>query len=94
MNNVIDIEDSTLETRNKKGGGSYQVQPCYVHVSDRSGNPERYPRKAVLFPPRDNDGNPIPYKPGKYHLAPQSLQVAGNGFLELSFPQLIPISGK
>lgn len=91
MTIAIDVESSELETRNKKGGGTYQVQACYVHTVDRNGKPNRYPEKAYLFPPRDSQGNGVPYKQGSYVLSPQSIRVS-NGFMELAFPQLIPIS--
>ena len=84
----IDIEEQTLETRNKKGGGTYQVQTGYAHVFNRNGEPERYPERFSFFPPRDNSGNPQPLKPGKYQLAPQSIKVE-NGFLALGFPVLV-----
>lgn len=91
MTIVIDVESTNIETRNKKGGGTYQVQEVFVHTVDRNGNPMRYPERAVMFPPRDNQGNSIPYKPGQYVLAPQSIRV-NNGFIELGFPLLLPMS--
>lgn len=86
----IDIEEATLETRQKKGGGSYQVQIGYVHTVDRSGNPNRYPEKIALFPQRTEGGEPIPYKPGKYRIGERCFRV-NNGFLELGFLQLEPV---
>ena len=91
MTIAIDIESTNLETRNKKGGGTYQVQEGFAHTTDQHGNPRRYPERINIFPPRDSHGNSIPYKPGSYILAPQSLKVT-NGFLELGCPQLLPMS--
>lgn len=90
MTIAIDIESTNLETRSKKGGGTYQVQEAFVHTTDQHGNPRRYPERINLFPPRDNNGNPIPYRAGSYILAPQSIRV-NNGYLELAFPQLVPM---
>jgi hypothetical protein len=90
MTVIIDIESQNLETRNKKGGGTYQVQEAFVHLTDQHGNPRRYPERINLFPPRDNAGNAIAYKMGQYMLSPSSFKVA-NGFLELGFPQLVPV---
>lgn len=90
MTIAIDIESAILETRNKKGGGTYQVQEAFAHTTDPYGNPRRYPERINLFPPKDAQGNVIPYAPGSYVLAPQSIKV-NNGFLELGFPQLIPL---
>ena len=91
MTIAIDIESSVLETRNKKGGGTYQVQEAFAHTTDQNGNPRRYPERINIFPPKDPQGHSIPYQPGPYVLAPQSIKVS-NGFLELGFPQLIPMS--
>lgn len=91
MSILIDVESAHVETRNKKGGGTYQVQEVFVHTVDRNGNPMRYPERAFMFPPRDNQGNGIPYKVGKYILSPQSIRV-NNGFIELGFPTLTPLS--
>ena len=87
----IDIETSETEIRNKRGGGTYTVQTAYAHTTDRNGNPQRYPERFNIFPPKDDRGNPIPYQPGSYKLASQSIRVS-NGFLELAFPQLVPIT--
>lgn len=89
----IDIETSDIELRNKKSGGTYHVQTAYVHTVDRNGKPQRYPERCNIFPPRDNNGTPMPYQPGTYTLAPQTIRVV-NGFLELGFPQLIPVKSK
>ncbi|OZY83160.1 hypothetical protein CBP51_00125 [Cellvibrio mixtus] len=91
MTIAIDIESANLETRNKKGGGTYQVQEAFAHTTDNHGNPRRYPERINIFPPKDAQGNVIAYPPGSYILAPQSIKV-NNGFLELGFPQLIPMS--
>lgn len=91
MTIAIDIESTNLETRNKKGGGTYQVQEAFAHTTDNHGNPRRYPERINIFPPKDSQGNVMPYAPGSYILAPQSIKVS-NGFLELGFPQLIPMS--
>lgn len=87
----IDIESEFLETRNKKGGGTYQVQEAFAHTTDSHGNPRRYPERISLFPQRDSAGQSVPYKIGQYFLSPQSIKVV-NGFLELGFPALSPIS--
>lgn len=91
MSIIIDVESTNVETRNKKNGGTYQVQEVFVHTVDRNGNPMRYPERAVMFPPRDNQGNGIPYKVGQYVLSDQSIRV-NNGFIELGFPTLTPVS--
>ena len=89
----IDIEDTNIEIRNKRGGGTYSVQAAYAHTHDRNGQPNRYPERFNIFPPRDEKGNAIPYQPGTYVIAPQSLRI-NNGFLELAFPQLIPANAE
>lgn len=86
----IEIHSSDMETRNKRGGGTYQVQKAFVHTVDRNGEPKRYPEEFAFFPPKDNQGNPLPYSKGDYTLDPSSIRVA-NGFLELGFPKLIPL---
>jgi len=91
MSIKIDIESEFLETRNKKGGGTYQVQEAFAHTTDNHGNPRRYPERISLFPQRDSAGQSIPYKMGHYILSPQSIKV-DNGFLALGFPALIPIT--
>lgn len=91
MSIKIDIESEFLETRNKKGGGTYQVQEAFAHTTDNHGNPRRYPERISLFPQRDSSGQSIPYKMGHYILSPQSIKV-DNGFLALGFPALIPLA--
>ena len=92
MNNpfVIDVENEQLETRNKKAGGTYQVQQAFAHTTNRDGSPKRYPTEIFVFPPRDSQGNPIPYKKGKYTIAPQSFKANGFG-LEIDFLNLVPL---
>ncbi len=85
---TVDIETTNLETRNKKGGGTYHLQQAFVHLSDRDGQPKRYPTEMFMFPPRDDSGNPIPYKTGTYQVCPSSFRVV-NGFLELGFLNLV-----
>lgn len=87
---VIEVESTDLETRQKKAGGTYQVQTGYVHTLDRGGKIRRYPEQFNIFPPRDDSGNAIPFKVGKYSVSAQSFRV-NNGFLELGFLQLEPI---
>ena len=90
---TIEIETSDLQTRTKSGGDStYQVQLAYAHTLNRDGSPKRYPEEIALFPPKDSSGNPVPYKPGHYELDPRSYRVQ-RGFLDMSFPQLIPVKG-
>ena len=86
---TIDIETQDLETRKKRDGGTYQVQSAYVHLFDRNGQPERYPRQISVFPPKDPSGNSVPYKPGVYTLSSRCFQVK-NGFLDFGFVQLEP----
>jgi len=89
---IIEIEDAALETRTKKdNSGTYQMQTGYAHTVDRQGNPNRYPEKIVFFPPRDNQGNAIALKVGKYYLGPGSFRIANNGQLEIGFIDLLPI---
>ena len=90
---TIDIETSDLETLNKKAGGTYQLQSAYVHLLDRNGEPERYPREIKVFPPRDPSGNSVGYRPGKYTLSPRSFRI-NNGRLELAFVNLDPLVKK
>jgi hypothetical protein len=94
MDNLIqiDIEEAQLETRNKRAGGTYQIQSAYAHLLDSNGNPERYPRKIHLFPPRDQQGNSVPYQPGKYTLSPSSFRVGNGAFLEIGFVNLVPLT--
>jgi hypothetical protein len=91
MSIAIDIESEFLETRNKKGGGTYQIQEAFAHTTDKNGKPLRYPERISLFPQRDASGASIPYKVGQYILSPQSIKV-DSGFLALAFPVLIPMS--
>jgi len=86
---TIDIENQDLETRNKRDGGTYQVQKAYAHLLDRNGEPERYPREISIFPPKDGQGMSIPYKPGTYKPSPTCFQVK-NGFLQFGFLSLVP----
>ncbi|MCB0482678.1 MAG: hypothetical protein KDC83_14715 [Flavobacteriales bacterium] len=85
----IDIESEEIQTRQGKKG-DYHIQTAYIHTFGRDGQPERYPREFNLFPDRDNQGRPIPYKKGSYTLHPKSYRI-NNGFLELAFPSLIPV---
>lgn len=87
---VVDIETKQLQTRKKKNGGTYEVQAAYVHLLDRNGNPERYPREIAVFPQRDASGNSIAYEPGQYVIDPRSFR-DNNGYLELAFLILVPI---
>lgn len=84
----IDIETQDLETRNKRDGGTYEVQKAFAHLLDRNGQPERYPREIAVFPPKDGQGKSIAYKPGKYVPSPTCFQVK-NGFLQFGFLSLI-----
>lgn len=87
----IEVESTQIEQRNKKGGGVYEVQHAYFQEFNRDGSPKRYPREIVVFPKKDSQGKSIPYQKGSYTLAPHSLLVSGNGFLELGFVELIPV---
>lgn len=88
---LIEVEEMKTETRQKKNGtGTYELQAGYAHLTDRNGEPDRYPQKINLFPPRDGMGNSQPYKVGKYKVAPQSFKVGNAGFLELGFLVLEP----
>lgn len=82
---TVDIESTEMETRQKKGGGSYQVQTGFAHVFERNGQPARYPEKFVFFPPRDSMNQPMPLKPGQYTLAPECIRIE-RGFISLGFP--------
>lgn len=86
---LIDIESPEIETRKGKNG-DYVVQIAYAHTVQRDGSPKRYPEQFAIFPPKDRDGTPIPYKPGKYMLDPRTFRVS-NGFLEMGFAQLTPV---
>lgn len=89
----IEVHEETLEVRNKKSGqGTYSLQKAYAHLTDRSNNPDRYPREIMIFPPRDNQNNPAPYKKGSYTLAPSSFRVGNNGQLEIGFVNLLPVN--
>lgn len=87
---LIDIEETTLETRNKRDGGTYSLQTGYAHLVDRQGNPLRYPERFVLFPPRNPDGSTVPYQKGQYVIAPTSYRIDNRGFLELGYLELAP----
>jgi hypothetical protein len=92
LNLIIDVEDTSVETKTKKDqSGTYQTQTAYAHFHDRNGQPERYPSKITVFVPKDNQSNPIPYKVGKYTVSPQSYRIGNGGFLELGFLNLIPV---
>lgn len=85
----IEIHEESLETREKRDKkGTYALQTAYVHLTDRSGKPDRYPQKIKVFPPRDNGGLPVAYPKGDYVLSPSSFRVAPNGFLEIGFVNL------
>ncbi|OZY85475.1 hypothetical protein CBP51_00020 [Cellvibrio mixtus] len=63
MTIAIDIESANLETRNKKGGGTYQVQEAFAHTTDNHGNPRRYPERINIFPPKDAKVMSLPIHP-------------------------------
>jgi len=84
----VTVESVDLETRNKKGGGTYQVQTAYAHTFTSEG-PKRYPEEIRIFPKRDAQGKTSPYPPGEYVIHPKCLHVR-NGFLELGFVELMP----
>ena len=90
---IIDIEETQLETRTKKDGGTYQVQKGYAHTVDQNGGPKRYPEQITIFPPRDGQGNPVAYKEGQYELSARSFKIE-RGFLELGFINLVPYKTK
>ena len=90
----IDIETDQLIQRNKKdGSGVYYQQQAFAHTTDNMGNPKRYPEEIRIFPPKGNAGSVMPYKPGSYKLAPQSLRVQREQ-IELGYPVLLPINAK
>lgn len=92
MNDMeIEVHEAKLEVRNKKAGGTYEVQNAYIHLTDRAGNPERYPTKFAFFPPRDPQNNPVPLSAGTYTIAPNSFRVGQGGFLELGFLDLVKV---
>lgn len=88
---IIDIESSETETRRGKNG-DYVVQVAYAHTVQRDGSPKRYPEQFAMFPPKDREGHPIPYKPGQYTLEPRSFRIQ-NGFMNMAFPTLVPVKG-
>ena len=87
---IIDIEDETIQTNPKKGGGTYETQYGYLHEIERDGTPKRVRREVRLFPPKV-EGRAIPFKKGSYTLGARSVQAAANGFLELGFVSLVPL---
>lgn len=89
MQLLIDIEEARIETRTKKGGGSYYQQIAYVHLPNRDGSPSRYPKEISLFPPKNGEVVE-PYPVGKYLIDPSSFRV-NNGRLELGFLNLSPV---
>ena len=90
---IIDIESASLIVRNKKAGGTYQVQSAYIHLCNSDGSPKRYPTETTVFPPRNNAGEVVPYKVGKYTISPQSFKANDFG-IELGFTSLIPLNSK
>ena len=88
----VSIESTDLETREKKAGGSYVVQTAYAHTFDRNG-PKRYPEEIRVFPKKDPQGKPLAYPMGDYKIAERCMRV-NNGFLELGFIELEPLSKK
>lgn len=87
----IDIESTEIIERQKRDrSGSYFQQQAYVHTCDRDGRPMRHPELIFIFVPKDERGQPQPYKQGKYTLAPQSL-VVRNRQLDLGFLNLVPM---
>jgi hypothetical protein len=88
----IDIESTQCETKvSNKTGNTYHLQTAYAHLSDRFGEPQRYPREITL-PVESNGAMPIAYKVGKYTLSASAIGVNEYGSLELKFPKLVGIN--
>ena len=87
---LIDIEDETVMTNSKKGGGTYDTQYGYFHEVERDGSPKRLRREVKLFPPKEN-GVTRAYKKGQYTMGPRSIEVEANGFMKLGFVNLVQV---
>jgi len=90
---VIDVESTEVQTRNKKAGGTYDLQYGYFHETERDGTPKRVRRELSIFPPKI-DGKTVPYPVGQYTLHPRSLEIDEGGFPKLGFLTLTPITAK
>jgi len=76
-----------------KKDGSPQVlhlQTVYFHLIDKEGVAEPYPVKVEMFAPRNAQGLPVAYQPGKYQLHPSSIYLDQGGRLAVA-PRLVAI---
>lgn len=91
MELIVDIEDTTIVTKNKRGKeGTYDQQKAFAHLVDRDGKPNRYPREISVFPPK-KEGKSVPYAKGQYRLSASSFTVDEYGGLKLGFINLEPV---
>jgi len=91
----VSIPSATVRTMSgigKTSGKPYNLafQDAYFHTVDRDGVAAPFPQKVEIFAPKDANGNPQPYAPGEYQLAPSSLFVDRGGKLAID-PQLIAL---
>ncbi|MCU7812602.1 MAG: G5P family DNA-binding protein [Candidatus Thiodiazotropha sp. (ex Notomyrtea botanica)] len=90
---MIKLEFPSADIITKQGKkGPYYKQVGYAHTLDRDGRPNAYPEQFMVILSKDDSGTPIPYQPGFYKLAPQSIRVGQYKDLEIGFPTLIPIA--
>jgi hypothetical protein len=76
----------------KTSGKPYNLafQDAYFHTVDKEGILAPFPQKVEIFAPKDAQGNPDPYAPGEYQLAPFSVFVDRQGKLAIE-PLLVPL---
>lgn len=86
----IDIVDVSVNERsgtNERGAWHSREQTAWVHLFERSGQPQPHPQRLVI---RLDDGQP-PYPVGKYELSPQSFYLGDFASLRV-FPRLKPLA--
>lgn len=89
---ISNEKPKTLEGIGKTSGKPYKMclQNAYLHTIDKDGVQAPFPQKVEISAPKDATGNPAPYAPGEYQLAPSSVYVGRDGKAGLEI-QLIPL---
>jgi hypothetical protein len=88
MTVYIEIESTnTTQRTNRKTGNVSTLQEAYVHGLVENGQPSKYPRRTDVYVPTEN-GQAVPYQPGKYLIDDSSYRMNQWGSLELGFINL------
>ena len=88
---MIKVSVTSTEVRNQSGNAkasgkpySLNFQTCWVHTTDKQGNPNPYPEKVEIILEKNEQGQALFYTPGDYMLLPNSIYVDRNGNLSVS----------